>query len=83
MTDHVGNRARRDLVTNQAWFEMIEAVRGVLRKETVNLHSIATSQDLAGINTQAGVVQGVERCLLRLTNFQKDILTDASPPDPA
>jgi len=77
--DHIGNKARRDLVTNPAWFEMVAALREVQRKEAMGLHQVATGGELARINTQAGIVQGVERCLLRLDNFQKDILDDAQP----
>ena len=76
--DHVGNKARRDLVTNPAWFEMLGKLKEVERREIAGLQAVATGAELAGINTQAGIVQGVQRCLLRLDNFQKDILDDAS-----
>ena len=78
-TDHIGNKARRDLVTNPAWFEMLGKLNEVLRREQANLHSVAGGAELAKINTQAGIAQGVERCILRLENLQKEILDDASP----
>lgn len=77
--DHIGNKARRDLVTNPAWFVMMDALQETLRKEQANLHSVAGGAELARINTQAGITQGVERAILRLENFQKEILDDASP----
>ena len=81
--DHIGNKARRDLVTNPAWDEMMAVLQEMQRKESAGLHAVARGAELANINTQAGIVEGVSRCLYRLVNFQKEILVDAKSDSPS
>jgi len=72
----IGLRSRRDMVTNPAFGEMTAAIVEMVRKETECLTQHAQESDLARINHQAGIVEGIKRVLARLDNYRADSLAD-------
>ena len=71
-------RYRRDFVTNPAFEEFLRILEEMRRKETENLKTASRSGELAKINTQVGIVDGIERVAARLQNFKKDTLQPAA-----
>lgn len=67
-------RYRRDFVTNPSFNEALELLRDMVRKETLLLKTASRDQNIARINTQVGVVDGIERAMLRLENMKRDTL---------
>ena len=72
-------RYRRDFVTNPSFEETILLLEEMRRRETENLKTASRQGELARINTQVGVVDGIERVMLRLQNMKKDLLTPLPP----
>jgi hypothetical protein len=64
------------MVTNPAFSEMTAAIVEMTRKETECLTQHAQESDLARINHQAGIVEGIKRVLVRLDNYRADSLAD-------
>lgn len=69
-----GTRSRRDLVTNPAYTELKLIVKEIERRESGNAISVAQGGDLHKANVQAGIVEGVQRVLIRLESYEKDAL---------
>jgi len=69
-----GPRARKDLVTNPAYTELKILIREIERREGDNAISIAQGADIHKVNVQAGVVEGIQRVLIRLENYEKEAL---------
>lgn len=69
-------KARRDLVTNPAFDDLLRTVDDMARQESESLQRSAEESDLAKINVQAGVVEGIRRVLLRIENYKVDAITD-------
>ena len=69
-------KARRDLVTNPAFDDLLRTVDEMARQESESLQRSAEESDLAKINVQAGVVEGIRRVLLRIENYKVDAITD-------
>ena len=69
-------KARRDLVTNPAFDALMRTVDEMARQESESLQRSAEESDLAKINVQAGVVEGIRRVLLRIENYKVDAITD-------
>lgn len=69
-----GTRARRDLVTNPAYTELKLIIREIEKRESDNAISVAQGGDLHKANVQAGIVEGIQRVLIRLDSYEKDTL---------
>ena len=69
-------KARRELVTNPAFDDLLRTVDDMARQESESLQRSAEESDLAKINVQAGVVEGIRRVLLRIENYKVDAITD-------
>ena len=67
-------RYRRDFVTNPTFSEVLRLLEEMQRKETETLKTASRTGEMARINTQVGVVDGIERVMVRLHNLKKDVL---------
>ena len=67
-------RYKHDFVTNPGFSEALELLREMADKETVLLKTSSRDQNISRINTQVGIVDGIERSILRLENMRADVL---------
>lgn len=67
-------RHRRDFYTNPVFGEVMDAFAEQLRREEVTLKGISKTGELSRINAQAGVVDGIERNILLLTNMRDEAM---------
>ena len=64
-------------MTNPAWYEMMGKLEETLIAEATRLNSIAIGPELAQINAQAGIREGVKRSIKRLESYKEEVLKDA------
>ena len=69
---HRATRFAQDFVTNPCWADLLTALREMERKEQVTLQALARGGEIAKINHQGGVIDGLQRTIMRLENMEKD-----------
>lgn len=67
-------RFRRDFYTNPVFQEVVDAFNEQHRKEMETLKGASKSGELTKINTQAGVVDGIERNMTLLRNMRDEAM---------
>lgn len=60
---------KRDLVTNPAYEDLKACFAEALRSNTARLRSVGSEDNIAKINTQAGICQGLELATNLLENY--------------
>lgn len=64
------SRAKRDFITNPYFEVMLGLLQEVGEKEMVSMRAAAREGDLGKIQYHTGIVDGVERAVLRMANEQ-------------
>jgi hypothetical protein len=62
------SRAKRDFITNPYFEVMLGLLQEVAEKEMVSMRAAAREGDLGKIQYHTGIVDGVERAVLRMDN---------------
>lgn len=62
------SRAKRDFITNPYFEVMLAELRKVGDKELASMRAAAREGDLGKIQYHTGIVDGVERAVLRMAN---------------
>jgi hypothetical protein len=66
-------RECKDFITNPCWDALLRAVDEQIRQEDIKLRSVSREGNIAKINVQAGVIEGLSRFRLRLDNLAKEL----------
>jgi|DEB0MinimDraft_10_1074344.scaffolds.fasta_scaffold288861_1 hypothetical protein len=74
-------RARKDLVTNSAFEELVAEIQEMERIETQRLTFDAKEGDIQKVNVQAGQVEGIRKVLKRIENYRKQAIEDERTAD--
>lgn len=69
-----GARIMRDFVTNPTWDYQMGELREMLRKERAKMDGVASGDNISKVNTQMGMVKGVEHAIRTLENMKQDAL---------
>ena len=59
-------------MTNPAYVELMDVLKEMVRMETVSLTQTAKGTDQARTNFQAGVLEGIDRTMVRMDNYRDD-----------
>ena len=69
-------RAKRDLVTNPAWSDVLVVMDEMVRKTTVSLTLDAQGTDISKVNKTAGMLEGMKLVQKMFGNYREEALKD-------